>query len=267
MHVKVFALAFIAALTTVGPVRADIILGYAVSSFVPAVPGTMFPPASQIPANGALGQPIVGNSPLNPLTFSPGETKFIQVTIEANANAPFTPAQHAWDNANLNGFVSFGFLLSYPPAIVSQPVVIPTSSNMSINRPNANAQLPFVVGHPNTFQGYNMGGTAITGLSQGDGIDSTAGILPTTVIATMKFVATTNVGIGVAYMDEVFGITIPGFFLADGTNLEPTIFSPAHNGFPLYIQVIPEPSSIALAGLAIAGMCWRKLPRKTADAD
>jgi hypothetical protein len=53
--------------------------------------------------------------------------------------------------------------------------------------------------------------------------------------------------------------------LLDGTNLDTFIFSAAHGGqmaFPLYIQVVPERSSLCLAVLAVAGIGWRKWRRK-----
>ena len=54
MRARILALVCAAALATVVPARADIVLGYAISPFVPAVQGDTFPPGSAIPnTNGS----------------------------------------------------------------------------------------------------------------------------------------------------------------------------------------------------------------------
>lgn len=92
-------------------------------------------------------------------------------------------------------------------------------------------------------------------------------LLPDTNIAVMKIVAGSTPGSGqISLFDLNTAPTASGFGLLDGTNLDSIIFG--YNGttdtrnFPLFIAVAPEPSSMCLAGLAIAGFGWRKLRRK-----
>lgn len=254
MRVRNLALACVAAVAIAVPARADIILSYHLSSFVPALPTTL------IPANDPLG-PSVGA-----LNMTVGQTIFLQVAITGNNAAPYGAAQMNWDPGAGGGMSSFGFIFNYPASIVAQPYVAPPPTNP--NRPNANAMLPYSVAHPNTFTGYNMGGTSIGGLDLGGGLAAAAGIIPTTNIAVFKLTAT-NPGSGtITLTDQNPSPTAGGFGLEDDTNLDPTIFSIAHNSFPLSINVapIPEPSSMAFAGLALAGLGWRKLRRKKVAA-
>lgn len=86
-------LSLILSLAATSQARSDIILTYHLSSFVPAIPGDM-PPATPIPTNDPLGPALTGpgvanpNSPSNPLVFTVGETKYLQIAIQANAMAP-----------------------------------------------------------------------------------------------------------------------------------------------------------------------------------
>ncbi len=104
-----------------------------------------------------------------------------------------------------------------------------------------------------------MGQTAITGADTGDGVFADAGILPPTVLFTFKVIAGSAPGNGMITLTDVNPLvgnmgTVMGFF-------DPIIFDPAHNNFPLYITVVPEPSSMALVGLAVAWVGWRKRRR------
>ncbi len=266
MNGRTLAVVCMVALAVVAPARADIILGYAISSFVPAIPGTIYPFATPIPLFSPTGAIISGNSALNPLIFVAGETKFIQVTIEGNANAPFLSAQSSWDAGTLTGMIASGLILNYPPALVSQPFRDEWGAAANVNRPNAGSQAPLGVGHPLTFvgpPGYNMGQTAITGADTGDGVFADAGILPPTPLFTFKVVAGLTPGVGVIRLFDLNPLVQnTGTFAGD---FDPIIFAPAHNNYQLFINVIPvpEPSSMALAGLAFAGIGWRKLRRKT----
>ncbi len=261
MAIRTSFLTCVVVLASVMPARGDIILGYAISSFVPAVPGTSFPPASPIPNNSPVGTVIFGNTAGNPLIFMPGETKFIQVTIEGNAIAPFLPAQMNWDGAALNGMIASALVFNYPWPLVSQPYVQPTSTNINRNKPNAVSQAPLAVGHPFiSLPGfYNMGQTAITGADTGDGVFANAGILPPTPLFTFKVVAGIFPGAGVIRLSDINPLV--GNMGTTAGDFDPIVFAPAHNNFPLYITVVPEPSSMALVGLAVAGVGWRRMRR------
>ncbi len=271
MRVRNLALACVAALATTLPARADIILGYAISSFVPAIPGNTVPPASTIPLSSAVGTVVggpgqPGSSPALRLNWNAGETKYIQVTIEGNANAPFLPAQSTWDGGTLTGMIASALIFNYPAAIVTNPYNAPSGMNINANRSNAGSQSPLGVGHPLSFTGppgYNMGQTAITGADTGDGVFANMGILPPTVLFTFKVVAGTTGGIGVITLTDINPLV--GNMGTTAGDFDPIVFAASHAAFPLFINVtaVPEPSSMALAGLAFAGIGWRKLRRKT----
>lgn len=188
MRVRNLALACVAVVAYVMPARADVILTYHLSSFVPTTPGTMFPPATQIPANDPLGPQIggvgtPGESAANPFILAPGQTIFLQIAIQANANPPIVgnngggppDMQANWTTAT-NGITmtTFALGLQYPLSIVTQPYNPPSPPLLNQNNPNARSQsgpqpdgsstgYAFATGHPITFPNYNMGQTAITG--------------------------------------------------------------------------------------------------------
>ncbi len=97
-----------------------------------------------------------------------------------------------------------------------------------------------------------MGGTAMVGLTTGSGFPAIAGLLPESVIATLKVEAGLIQGNGVISLTDYNSAA--GFELSDGTNLDPIIFSAAHNSFPLYITVVPEPGTLGLFAVAAAMM-------------
>jgi hypothetical protein len=297
MRVKHLALACVALLAWIIPARADVILTYHLSTFVPANPANFYPPGTQIPTNDPLGPALTGpgvinpNSPTNPLVFVPGQVRFIQVAIQANAVAPTMIAGQ--DQANWtpsgggsgNTMTTFGFVFHYPLALVTQPIDFPIGPFLNYNTPSSRAQsgpqpdgsvpgYQFSTGYPITYPGYNMGGTAMTGTDNNAGLGTSnftsngINVLSDTNLAVFKIIAGNNLGSGVITMADLN--TSPAsaqFGLLDGTNLDTLIFSLAHGGpnaaFPLYIQVVPEPSSLVLAGLAMAGFGWRRLRKKS----
>lgn len=283
MRVRNLALACVAAVAMVLPARADVILTYHLSSFVPSNTSDTFPPGTQIPSGDVLGPQLL-TTPGTPLVFMPGETKFIQVAIQANANPPTVVNGQNQDNWTIaddgNTLTTFGFGFNYPLSLVINPFTTPVAPLLNQNNPNARSQsgpqppgggatgYAFATSHPITYTNYNMGGTAIGGLDTNVGLGRAPGataLLPSTILAVLKVRAGMNPGTGTITMTDLnTAPTAAGFGLLDGTNLDDIIFAPAHNNFPLHIEVavIPEPSSMCLAGLAIGGLAWRKLRRK-----
>jgi len=289
MRVRNLALAFVAAAAMTLPARADVILTYHLSSFNPPTNGDTLATGSQIPSNDTLGPAISGNSVGNPLMFMPNETKYIQIAIQVNSNPPLSvngQNQNAWGNPSGTGpnsannagvtLSSFGFEFRYPVSLVINPFTPPATPLLNQNNTNARAEsgpqpdgtspgYVFAQGHPTSFTNYNMGGTVIGGLDTGTGLGTaTNGLLPDTIIAVMKVRAGNTPGTGtIQLFDPNSAPTAASFGLLDNTNLDDIIFAPGHNNFPLFISVaVPEPSSMCLVGLAVAGFGWRKLRRK-----
>lgn len=238
------------------PAKADIILSYHLSSF--AGPAT-----APIPNDLPLGPEITG------LNMTVGEVLYIQIAITGNANAPqIVNGQNQANWGVGNGMSTFVLQFNYPQAMVSQPYIAPAPPSLAQNWRNARSQLPYDTGHPITFTGYNSGATIITGLTLGAGIEANSGILPTTVIATLKLVATGTGASSFTISDPQPPLTAGGFGLLDDTNLDAIIFATAHANFPFSFQVTaaPEPSSLALAGIA-AVFGWRRLRRGQVAAE
>ncbi len=227
------------------PARADIVLSYHLSSF-------NGPATADIPDNLPVGPAI------SSFSLAIGEVKYIQIAIEATA--PVLPGQANWTGTNR--MPAFIMKVNYPTAFMSQPYVN-AGPLLNQNLHNATAQVPFGTGHPNTFPGYNLGSTVITGTDTAGGIGASGGILPPRVLATLKFVGTA-VGSGQLSITEHFPQpTAAEFGLLDGTNLDPIVFAPAHANFPMSFSVtaVPEPSALALSGCTVAAIGWRRLRR------
>ncbi len=273
MGVKNLVLACMAMLAIVMPARADVILGYRIglppsgNDFTnPLWIDNEVDPIYQSNQPVFLGPPIVG-----PLTMTEGQTLFLQVTIATNANALSNPtpsfAQSAWTNTNRLITVAFG--LNYPLGVVNNPFTPPIPpTDPDQNNVNARVMVPFSTGNPNTFTGYNMGSTAISGATTGTGIGATAGNLSgpgERVLAIFRLNAVA-VGSGtISLFDLNLAPTAGGFGLqSSSNNLDEYVFHPSHNGFPLAVQVIPvpEPCSMFLAGLPAARIGWRKWRRQ-----
>jgi len=296
MRVRNLALACVAVMACVMPARADVILNYHLSTFNPPTNGDTLATGTQIPTpDSPLGTALTGpgvatpNSAANPLVFNAGETKYIQIAIQANATPPTSvngQNQLNWTTANNgNTMTAFGFDFRYPLSLVINPFTPPVAPLLNQNNTNARSQSGpqptdggsggpsgyfFSTGHPITYTMYNMGGTAMTGLDTAIGLGTgVSGFLSDTLIATLKIRAGSVGGDGtITMLDLNSSPTAAGFGLIDGTNLDDIIFAPAHAGFPLFIRVvaIPEPSSMCLAGLAVVGFGWRKLRRKAPAA-
>ncbi len=276
MSVRHSALVCLAAFAIVMPARADVILGFRIGAppsgndqTNPIWIDNQLDPINDTNQPVALGAPIV--SPLVFLFYP--QTIYLQVTIATNANALSSPTpsfpQSAWTNTN--SLKSFAFGLSYPQNVVNPfaPPIPPIDPDQ--NNHNARAIVPFATGNPSTFTGYNMGSTALTGSTTGVGVGAAAGQIAGNerVIAVFRLVLGSYGSGAISLFDLNTDPTAAGFSLQDGQNVDEYIFHPSHANS---IQVIvtpfplPEPSSMALAGVALAGIGWRKWRRRQTSA-
>ncbi len=272
MRIRNLVQACMVALAIAMPLQADVFLGYRIG----------LPPSGLDQTNplwidneldpiGGTNQPVALGTPIpvGGLTVTQGQTIFLQVTIATNANALSSPTpsfpQSFWGGTNRLITIAFG--LNYPLGVLNnpfQPPIPPTDPNQ--NNANARAVVPFGTSNPNTFTGYNMGSTAILGVTTGTGVGATAGMLSGVgerVIAVFRMVAVAPGSGTISLFDLDTSPTAAGFGLqVAANNLDEYVFHPSHGTYPLAVTVVPEPSSMALAGLALAGVGWRKWRRQ-----
>lgn len=292
MSLRNLAITFVALAACVSQARADIVLNWHLSNFVPANPADVG--GTTIPDGVAMGSALTGplaanpNSAANPLVFNPGEVKFLQLAINANTNLPTIVGgqfQVDWGvyhhGANMNptkSLVAWGMDINYPPSLVSQPVTDTSGlTRNNLRAKNFDFQPDGMPGdgegstlnalYPTGFV-YNTGTTRVSAYDVGLGIYAqTQGIIPDWLFVTFKIRAGNNLGTGqITLTDSIPRPTAGEFGLGDNTNFDTIIFNDPVLGlnmrnFPLFIQVVPEPSSMCFAGLATAGIGWRRLRR------
>ena len=274
MRLKNFVLAAMAVLAITLPARADILLGFRTLNAPPALPTT---PISS-------GLTMLNTTAIAPggLTMLPGEVRYVAVTVRVTPTAA-GPVQNCWDSVSgttgdLNQLAVFGMSLTFNPAVADNPYIPLPGSGATLNENNSNMRIQTagqaysnaLPGDPFSAGWRNIVGTSLGGL-QTDGANNVAEI----PIAAFKIVATaagsTNFtlsrmtlggppGSGGATQQQVWTIT-------DGAttqSMDAEVF--AGGSFNLPVTVVPEPSSMALAGLAFAGMGYRKLRRKKVTA-
>lgn len=297
MRVRNLLLAVAAMGAIVLPARADILLNWHVSSFVPTNPSDApsNAPGIVIPSNVALGAALTGpnagvpNSAGNPFQMVVGQVYFLQLAINGNATPPTNVGgqnQPNWGvyNHGANGnptksMIAWGFDLNYPLAVCTNPVTDTTgatNNNFRVKNfdfqpdgaPGDGEGSSFGVAYPSGFT-YNTGTTRVGALDTGTGLfsQSSGGLLPDWLLCTFKIRATAAGTGQITLTDPNPAPTVGSFGLGDNTNFDTILYNAGRN-FPLFVNVtaVPEPSSMCLAGLAVVGFGWRKLRRKATTA-
>jgi PEP-CTERM motif len=300
MRVRNLTLAMVAVMAWGVPARADILLNWHLSTQAANPSDTAGTPITSldVPLGPALTGPqaAIPNSVSNPLIMTPGQVILLQLAVNCNAT-PAGAGQNNWKPLDTNGvnggpnpnntLIGWGFDVQYPLALCVQPFNTAANNTRNATANNYTDQ-PDGPGNADgsTFgitltPPFNAGVSRLGGLDLGNGLGvqsgggATPGILSDWVICTFKIRASaTPTGpqpLPITLADTSLIPTASAFGLGDGTNLDSIVFSAAHGGqnsFPLFIQVnaVPEPSSMCLAGLAIAGFGWRKLRRKATAA-
>jgi hypothetical protein len=265
MKVRNLLLAAVAVLATSLPARAEIILGFRTMLASEA------PPAQGLGINGldipdnsdfaggtninTLGNPTTG------LTLNPGESAYVQVTVRATSTN-VGPGQGTWGSL-LSGstntqLVVWGVRVNLSnPAVATNPFV--NSPTLTENAENFAAQSPFGNAYPG--QPFTGNFRDFVGLSVGSGIaaNNATRVVNERVLFTFRVVGNTP---GTANV-SLSGLSSPTWTLIAGQTLDSEVFN---QSYVLPVTVVPEPSSIALAGLAVAGFGYRKLRRKTTAA-
>lgn len=267
MKVRNLLLAAVAVLATSLPARAEIILGFRTMLASEA------PPAQGLGLNGLdipdNSDPLGGNAntlgnPTTGLTLNPGDSAYVQVTVRATATN-VGPAQMAW-GSNLSGTtntqcVVWGVRLTISdPSVATNPFIF--SPTLSENAENFSCQSPFGNAYPG--QPFTGNFRDFAGLSVGSGIsaNNVTHVVNERVVFTFRILAVSP-GTSTFSLSRLPQDPAGVWTLISGQRLDDEIFT---QPYVLPVTVVPEPSSIALAGLAVAGFGYRKLRRKTTTA-
>jgi len=258
-----------AAWAIVAPVRADVFLTFATLNS---------PPTSQTNAiSSALTQASV--TPSTGLTMNVGDVRYVAVCLNANAVAPGA-VQTFWNGTNTQGdpnqLVGFGMNMTFDHNFADNPFIV--SPTLVENNPNLRIQAAgagFANAYPNQPypNDYRQHVALSTGGLTTDGNFNLAGGPGSFVpISAWKIVATAPGTTSFVFSRLTSGPggalqntwQIPDDSTMPPTNrfLDPEVFSALHQNFSFPVTVLPEPSSMALCGLAVVGFGWRKLRRK-----
>jgi hypothetical protein len=265
MKVRNLLLAAVAVLATSLPARAEIILGF--RTMLPSEA----PPAQGLGINGLdipdNSDPFGGNinslgNPTTGLTLNPGDSAYVQVTVRATATN-VGPGQMAWGNlpngTNNTQLVIWGVRLTISdPSVATNPFIF--SPTLTENGENFSCQAPFLNAYPGQpFLGNFRDFAGLAGQS-GISANNVTHVVNERVVFTFRILAvapgTSNFSVSQIPQQSLWT-------LAGGQTLDAEIFN---QPYVLPVTVVPEPSSIALAGLAVAGFGYRKLRRKTTTA-
>jgi hypothetical protein len=267
MRVKNLLLVVVAALATTLPAKADVLLGFRL----------LDPLVAPVSPNDAISDSYLLSDglPTTGLVMTPGQVQYVMMTIRST-NTNVSPAQAVW-YAPFR-LTTAGWNLTFDQNIVNNPYinVPPPGSNDS----NLFFQTPYGGDvFPQGASGYPAGYRQAVGLSTAGirqpGTAPNAAILVERPLAVFKVVAggpgstalvisPLTSGPGGPVQQNLWEVSenVP----ATNQYLDNTIFNAAlgHGTYSLPVTVVPEPSSMALAGLAVVGFGWRKLRRKKA---
>jgi len=259
-------LAAMAAWAIVAPARADVFLSFGtISGGGPNGPPAA--PTNSIPA--IYSQADV--TPATGLTINVGDVRYVAVSLTTNANTPGA-VQNFWASSPGDiQLATFGMNMTFDPTIADNPFI--PSPSLTENRSNLRIQSAgqgYSDSYPNQpyVPGYRQAvGLSTAGLGENTNFTLIGG--PTIPLGVFKVV-----GVASGTTNFTFGRLTAGpggavqnvWQITDGVQnqfLDPEVFSALHQTFSFPVTVLPEPSSMALCGLALVGFGWRKLRRKT----
>jgi hypothetical protein len=270
MRVRNHLLVAVAALAMAMPARADLLLTFRTVNQNPATPTTNIRndylpfPTPLAPANRATNAILPTG-----LVMNVGDIRYVVVDFTANSTN-MGPNQAQWTGNY--GMTQYGMNMTFNGSTADNPYTpYGTPPTQTENLPNLSQQAPFGPAYPNQPYGPNyrqvLGLTTAPLAGNGDGTLDEACFFAFKITAVAP--GTTNYVFS-QYTAGPGGAPTPVIVLSKnvaGTdlNLDQELFSPAHPTFTLPVTVVPEPTSMCLAGMAFAGLGYRlrKLRKKT----
>jgi len=270
-------LGVVAALATIMPARADVFLTFNSLLSPPATPTTAIP--------NNLGTGNINPTPLTSLTMNPGEVRYVAICLNANA-VGVTPNdwQSQWNQIDPfathpgAGLTGTGMNITFNPTVADNPMTTGAAQNANFRVQTAGVGYS-AASLQTPPAGLRQYGTLTTdglylGANAVDGSNPPDFSLNPTPLLVFKIVGgaagTTNYTLSPLTQNaNPNGSVQPIFQWVDverQTNAfgESTVFGGTHVTYQLPVTVVPEPSSMCLAGLAFAGLGYRKIRRKFA---
>jgi len=295
MRIKLFVLAVVAGLATTLPTQAGAVLGFgmgpnqstAVDPNTPAGdPGNPNGGSSTDPHTLAglndwtLGSRLgdtntsgVGNSAGNPLVINGATTSQLIIQIQLRDSATLT-----FPNTNTNTrMFQWGVRLSWTLGgpVTSTPDNDPNNGqayqqtvNDSTNAPNENINY---ANQTQSANSYGLGNIFFTPWNstnttyQDNGTLSTAGSAPRNYILANVILNIANLtGDSVLTMTDMDG-SVTNWSNGASTSLDSTVFATIPQLF-IHVNGVPEPSSMALIGIGLGGLVYRKIRSRKSKA-